>query len=178
MLGTASEVQEWDKTGPFTEISSTVSAVCDWCGPTDFYRMNDRPGRYDHDAPDSFESRFLGAPIREVPEKVQLANPVTHINGYCPPFLIMHGKADEAVLPEQSRLLHENLTAKGAKSKLMILPGYGHGFGKIPPEEVLEPVAEFFKKELSVPLRPSSQQPTANSQQPTHNSQLTKDTQC
>ena len=148
MLGTTEEVREWDQAGPFTKLSSHVQAVCDWCGPSDFYRMNDRPGAYDHDAPDSFESQFIGAPIREVPEKIRLANPVTHINGHCPPFLIMHGQEDKAVLPEQGQLLHDALLKKGAKSDFRVLPGYGHGFGKKTPADVLHPVVDFFKKEL------------------------------
>ncbi len=148
MLGTTTHIQDWDQAGPFTELPSSVQAVCDWCGPTDFCRMNDRPGAYDHDAPDSYESRFMGAPIRDIPEKVRLANPVTHINGYCPPFLIMHGQQDDAVIPEQSQLLHEALIAKGTRSEFILAPGYRHGFGKRTPKEVLEPVARFFKKEL------------------------------
>ncbi|MCP4349110.1 MAG: alpha/beta hydrolase [Desulfobacterales bacterium] len=161
MIGTASDIREWDRTGPFTELPSTVKAVCNWCGPTDFYRMNDRPGAYDHDDPDSFESRLMGAPIREVPETVRMANPVTHINGYCPSFLIMHGKDDDAVLPEQSQLLHERLLASGARSNLIILPGYGHGFGKKTPAEVLHPVVDFFKAELN-PESPQPQMPKGN----------------
>ncbi|MCG8634493.1 MAG: alpha/beta hydrolase [Desulfobacterales bacterium] len=148
MLGTTEEVRSWDNVGPFPDLPSNVQAVCDWCGPSDFSRMNDRPGMYDHDAPDSFESKFLGAPIRDVPDKVKEANPITHINGHCPPFLIMHGQNDAAVLPDQSKLLHDALTKKGARSELRILPGFGHGFGKETPKEVLHPVADFFKREL------------------------------
>ena len=112
--------------------------------------MNDRPGAIDHEAPGSYESMFLGAPILQVPEKVQIANPITHITQDCPPFLIMHGKDDESVIPEQSQLLHDALIAHGVKSRLILLPEYGHGFGKNTSNDIFEPVRAFFASKLDM----------------------------
>lgn len=53
-----------------------------------------------------------------------------------PPFLILHGTADTAVGPEQSRALHEHLVASGGQSLLYLIEGFGHGFFN--PGEVLE----------------------------------------
>jgi len=148
MLGTTIHVTNWDKSGPFTNLSSRVKAVCAWYGPTDFYRMNDRPGAIDHDAADSFESKFLGAPIRQVPDKVHEANPISHITKDCPPFLLMHGSDDEHVIPEQSKILHGALRAHGIESRLILLPGCGHGFAKKISQEIFEPVQRFFTGNL------------------------------
>ena len=63
----------------------------DYYGPSDFMRMNDTPGTMDHDAPDSPESQLIGAPIREHPDLVARANPISYIGPDTPPFLIVHG---------------------------------------------------------------------------------------
>lgn len=53
-----------------------------------------------------------------------------------PPFFILHGSADTAVPPGQSRLLHDRLTAAGGESLLYLIEGFGHGFFN--PGEVME----------------------------------------
>lgn len=108
--------------------SSAVQAVCDWFGPSDFRHMNDRPGAMDHDAPDSPESQLIGAPIQTHPDLVARANPITYVTPDAPPFLLMHGTADDVVLPNQSELLHAALVAAGVSASLVKLGGMGHGF--------------------------------------------------
>ena len=51
-------------------------------------------GRCDHGEPDSPESKYLGAPIAEVPDKVAQANPMTWVNADMAPLLIQHGRDD------------------------------------------------------------------------------------
>lgn len=53
-----------------------------------------------------------------------------------PPFFILHGTADTAVPADQSRELHERLSAAGGESLLYLIEGFGHGFFN--PGEVLE----------------------------------------
>ncbi|MBT3268776.1 alpha/beta hydrolase [Candidatus Poribacteria bacterium] len=127
---------------------ASVQAVCDWFGPTDFLRMNDQPGAIDHGSADSPESRLVGGPIREHPDRVAEANPATYVTSACPPFLIMHGAQDDLVLPSQSEILHDALTRAGVPSELVTLEGLGHGFGPDYPERVMEPVREFFRRHL------------------------------
>jgi len=148
MTGVASHIKKWDEQGPFRELPSAVQAVCDWSGPTNFYRMNEPPCTFDHDAPDSYESRLMGAPIREIPQKVASANPITYIDKNTPPFLIMHGMDDKTIIPNQSRLLHDALIKKGVDSKLIFLPGYGHKLGATAGTEAIDPVIRFFKQKL------------------------------
>jgi acetyl esterase/lipase len=148
MLGVSANVKKWDETGPFTELSSSVQAVCDWAGPSDFYRLNEPPCDFDHDSPDSYESRLLGAPIREIPEKVKAASPMTYIHEKAPPFLVMHGTRDKTIVPGQSRLLHDALVEKGVDSQLLFLDGYGHELKFNPRTEAIDPAIRFFKKHL------------------------------
>lgn len=109
-----------------------VQAVCAWYGPTDFLRMDDRPGGMTHLAADSPESRLLGAPVTERPDLVALASPMTYLTKArapkLPAFLLMHGTADTIVIYEQSEMFHAALEAVGADSTLVLLAGLDHGF--------------------------------------------------
>jgi acetyl esterase/lipase len=132
MLGVVQGIPELEGDLGNPHISSRVQAVCDWYGPSDFLRMNDVVGTMDHNAPDSPESQLIGAPIREHPDLVAKANPITYITEEraqdFPPFLIMHGGHDLTVIPNQSELLHNALVEAGADVTLVILGGLGHGF--------------------------------------------------
>ena len=126
LLGTAGDVEAWD-VGDYLDQSSRVQAVVDRYGPTDFLRMNDQPGRMDHDAADSPESQLVGGPIQAHPERARRANPITYVTPDDPPFLIMHGKRDELVPYQQSELLHAALDSAGVTSELILVDSLGHG---------------------------------------------------
>ncbi len=152
LLGTASDVREWDAMHPENQdVSSRPTVVCNWFGPTDFLRMNDFEGRIDHDAPQSPESLFIGGPIQQMPEKTQRANPIRYVSGDDPPMLLMHGEKDQAVPYNQSELLFAALEKAGVKSRLYKVVGGDHGFRgatEDTPEELVEMAAEFFDRHL------------------------------
>lgn len=161
LLGTAGGVREWDAIHEENAgYSSRPNAVCDWFGPTDFLRMNDFPSNINHDAADSPESRFIGAPIQTVPEKTQLANPINYISAETPPFLIMHGDRDMSVCYNQSELLHAALVKAGVPSTLYKVVGGGHGFRDAKsdtPESLFKMSADFFDQQFSVQSSGSNQ---------------------
>ncbi len=128
LLGVTAGVPELEGSLGHPEQSSAVRAVCSWYGPSDLLRMNDIRGAMDHDAPDSPESQLVGAPIQAHPDLVARANPITYVGPDAPPFLLMHGTADDVVIPSQSELLHSALVGAGAQSTLILLGGLGHGF--------------------------------------------------
>jgi len=129
LLGTTSDTKDFD-THPVTlKASPKVQAVCNWFGPSDFLRMNDFPGTLDHDSPESPESRFMGVPIQQHPQKTQRANPMTYVSPSDPPFLHMHGDKDRLVPFNQSELLHSALKQCGVQTSLYRVVDGGHGFG-------------------------------------------------
>jgi acetyl esterase/lipase len=83
---------------------------------------------FSHSDPESPESRLLGAPVLTVPEKARAANPVTYVRTDAPPFLIMHGLADNTVAHGQSVLLYEALAQKGNEVTLRLVDGLQHTF--------------------------------------------------
>ncbi|MGL6168864.1 MAG: alpha/beta hydrolase fold domain-containing protein, partial [Fusobacteriaceae bacterium] len=88
-------------------VSTEVEAVVDWFGPINFLTMDEQfinegiKGQV-HSSPDSFESQYLGADIRTIPEIVKKTNPETYISNSNPPFLIQHGTSDIFVPNTQS----------------------------------------------------------------------------
>jgi acetyl esterase/lipase len=95
LVGTTGEVRDFD-VGENLGYSSRVQAVCDFFGPTDFLQMDAHrlPGGQIHDAPDSPESKLIGGPIQDNPDKVRRVNPITYVTKSAPPFLIVHGTLD------------------------------------------------------------------------------------
>lgn len=126
LLGTSAEQSELEGTMGSLDQSSAVQGVVGFYPPTDFLQMvND--GLIDHYAADSPTALFLGAPVREVPEKAASANPIQYVSSSSPATLLLHGDADPVVPLVQSELLFDALTQQGVKSQLNVYPGYTHG---------------------------------------------------
>ncbi len=118
-------------TGGNAGVSSRVQAVVDWYGPTDFLAMRFYPatGAPDPDGASSPESRLLGGPIQGRPELAATANPIPFATPDDPPFLIMHGTADDQVPFNQSELLVDALRGQGVPVTFSPVAGAGHGTG-------------------------------------------------
>ncbi len=128
----------------YSEYSSAVQAVVDGYGPTNFGRIDeDRAAMpplgtdaesvaIGHVLPagdaDSFESRLLGTPVGCSPREVELADPVHYVRGECPPFLILHGKADSLIPCQQSQYLFEALNNAARDATLVLFENLQHGF--------------------------------------------------
>ena len=70
--------------------------------------------------------RSSGRTILDDPDEVQRANPVSHVSGDEPPFLLLHGEIDGLVSPGQSLLLHRALLDAGVASTRYVVGGAGH----------------------------------------------------
>ena len=131
MMGTSSGVPSMKgEVGEHAETSDRVTCVVDLFGPSDLLQMDRQApegARLKHDAPNSPESKLLGAPLQTIPERAQTANPITYITPDDPPFLILHGTSDAIVPFGQSVLLHDALQSAGVSSVFIPLEGAGHG---------------------------------------------------
>jgi acetyl esterase/lipase len=134
LVGTTGDEHEFESdtaSGDQSRTSSAVQAVVDFFGPTDFLQANAHRLDDDQDweAPDSSVSELLGGPIRQHPDRVAQANPITYISGDEPPFLIIHGQIDEIVPLHQSEILYQALVSHGVESELLVIEDGNHGWG-------------------------------------------------
>jgi len=141
----------------YTGVSSSVQAVVDFYGPTDFLIMDryvpkqppDSCGATDpHDAPDSPESLLLGCPVTECTDRVHQANPITYITPDDPPFLIFHGMFDCVVTPQSSIILDKALKDAGVETELVLVPHASHGLRDFTNKEVESKILTFFNRYL------------------------------
>ena len=133
--------------GKFTNTSSSVSAVVDWFGPTDFLIMDSCGSQMKHNDVKSPESSLIGGAIQENKDKVALVNPISYVNKNNPPFLIFHGDKDQLVPHCQSERLYTRLQQEGVKSDLVIIAGGGHGPG-VMIEKYYDRMVAFFKGQV------------------------------
>ncbi len=155
LLGTSGGERKFE-TAANPDVTSRVQAVCDFFGPIDVLQMDAHalPGaRLKHDPPSSPESRLIGGPIQENPEKAAAANPITYITADAPPFLIVHGGEDPLVPIHQSRLLFDALKSAGANVHLHKIRGAGHGQG-FEGAHIDSMVNKFFDSNLKGPPGP------------------------
>lgn len=117
------------KVGENTAFKSSVDAVVDWFGPTDFLKMDSCGSSMAHNPANSPESNLIGGAIQENKDKCALANPITYVNAGNPPFLILHGDEDPLVPHCQSEMLYNALQKAGVKSEFILVPGGKHGPG-------------------------------------------------
>ena len=70
---------------------------------------------------------YMGAPPgRDAPQYEQ-ASPIFHVTPDDAPILLIHGQNDRTVRPVQSDRMYEMLQEQGVESRLVRIPGGGHG---------------------------------------------------
>ncbi|MFC7582808.1 prolyl oligopeptidase family serine peptidase [Nonomuraea antimicrobica] len=68
-----------------------------------------------------------GRAFADHPDEVTRADPVSHVTGATPPFLLLHGDDDRIIAPVQTARLHRALRRAGVDSTRYVLEGAGHG---------------------------------------------------
>jgi acetyl esterase/lipase len=152
---TANVVELEDLCLGYAEVPCHVQAAVDWFGPTDFLKMDEQLadsglGFADHSEADSPESRYLGAKITEIPERVRRANPMTYIHADMPPILIQHGRLDPMVPVQQSIIFAQKLEQMVGLDRFEfdILERAEHGGPLFESEENLDRVFRFIDRYL------------------------------
>lgn len=160
LLGTSGGDKKLEGTvGKYPDQSSSVQAVLDMWGPTDFLQMDDHAlpnARFKHNDPRSPESLLLGGPVLENKDKVAAANPITYIDKQDPPFLIVHGSQDPLVPVHQSQLLEAALKKAKVPVQLIVVEGAGHGGRAFNTPETNELIRKFFDQHVKQSPRPDA----------------------
>ena len=79
------------------------------------------------------------------------ASPINHVSADDPPVLLIHGDADGVVPFEQSLFFRDAMTAAGVPTRLLTVPGGGHGPtfpGAVDPPDYLAAMVEWFDEHL------------------------------
>ncbi len=141
LLGTTEGVKALeDRSQGSPRESSRVRAVCDVSGPVDMFIPT-------HRFVGKLAVRWeFGGSAAEKPDLVRQADPSLYVKGGEPPFLIIHGDADELVVPANATKLAAALKAHGDTVILDMVPGGKH----IPLEgdKQRNEIVAFFKKHL------------------------------
>jgi acetyl esterase/lipase len=135
--------------GQYETYSSSVDAVVDWFGPTNFLVMDSCGSQMAHNPPDSPESGLIGGPIQDNKDKCALANPITYIDTNDPPFLILHGDKDPLVPYCQSEMLYNALQDAEVSSLYILVPNAQHGTGLFE-EKYFKMMTDFFKMKFNI----------------------------
>ncbi len=136
--------------------SSRVQAVVAWYGLYDFLQMRFYPLGRDAEAATSYEGKLIGAPVQQQPERAATANPITFVSSDDPPFLAMHGSADDVTPFNQSELLVDALTDAGVQARLYSVIGAGHSASYFDTAAHLQAVYDFIEEALENPDEPAS----------------------
>jgi len=152
MAGTTNNVKEYtvgSKTinvegdlGLYTNFSSKVDAVVDWFGPIDFAHFKDCSTCNDERSP---EAALIKGKPADNPDMLALINPTTFLDKTDPPFLVIHGEADNVVPFCQSVNFASALKEKGLLDEFISVPQGQHGPVTFN-ENTFNKMADFFLK--------------------------------
>jgi acetyl esterase/lipase len=145
-LGLTAGVAEFEGNGPNPEVSSRVSCVVDYYGPTDFTKSYGK-------SVDAAEvlPQFLGGDLEHEPLNHIVASPLNWVTPQAAPVLSIHGTEDRYVSYEQSVWLVDRLRAAGVEAELEKLDGAGHGFKGVDAERAEQRMFAFLDKHLRGP---------------------------
>ncbi len=118
LLGLTANQDLWEYSGGYPNISSEVAAVVDLFGPTDLSGMT-HPSYQD-----AFRDVFGEAINSE--EQMWSYSPLAYVSEDAPPFLILHGNADQVVALHHSERLYHALQDEGVPVELIVVHGGGH----------------------------------------------------
>jgi acetyl esterase/lipase len=157
LLGTTAGEKELTlKDSPHRQVSDRVQCVVDFFGPTDLTKMGAQAraepagakSKFDHDGPNSPESKLVGGPIQEKKAIAATANPITFVDKDDAPVLMVHGDSDPLVPLGQSEIFLDALKKVGVPAELVVIKGGGHGGAGFASKENLRKIESFFETHL------------------------------
>ena len=164
LLGTSGGVAALEGTQGNLDYSSSVQAVSNWYGPTDFTKVT--PAFTEPISPKVLEeyrgqpwylytvvtTQLLGGLVAQKPELAQAANPITYIDPQDPPFMVLHGDLDKIVPISQSEILVSALQSKGVPVTFVRKPEMTHSYqgenGEKFDPELIDLTLDFFEQTL------------------------------
>jgi acetyl esterase/lipase len=134
--------------GDYTSESSSVQAVIDFYGPTNFLTILKQSTPHGINVRAPALALLLGKPVEQVKDLAKLASPVYNVDKSDPPILIMHGDQDIQVPVNQSLELKGVYDENGLDAELVIVHGAGHSDPVYFTTKYMRIVEKFLKRVL------------------------------
>jgi len=149
LIGTTNNDKELEGTiGNYLNESSSVQAILDFYGPTDFLTILKQSTPHGLDVRVPALKLLLGKPVEEVPELARKASPVFQVDSTDPPIFIVHGDQDPQVPVNQSLELMAAYKKNNLEFQMEIIPGAAHGGDAYGKKELMETMNKFLKSVL------------------------------
>ena len=116
-LGVTGNDPKWEGDVCCLGVSSAVQAVVAFNPIVDLYQHKD-----------ASNAKFLGSTCAELPARCKEASPTNYVDGTLPPFLILHGTADQTAPYQQSAVMTAKMKAAGVRAELFSAEGAPHTF--------------------------------------------------
>jgi acetyl esterase/lipase len=142
LLGLTTKADGLEGAGGHADHDSSVQAVVNYFGPTDFTV----PGAW-NPVVVGLVSDFLGT-ADQTAEVMKKASPITYVKKEVAPVITFQGTVDPLVPHDQATRLHEALKKAGATERLEIIQNAGHGFSGPDAQFVNKAQLEFLQKYL------------------------------
>ena len=134
--------------GDHHEQSSSVQAIVDYFGPTNFLTILQQSTPHGLSVRVPALQLLLGDEPDEVPDLARLASPVFHVDRHDPPLLLIHGDQDPQVPINQSHELHAQYKKHKLPVHFEVVHGGAHGGGDFFDTRRNDLVREFFTRHL------------------------------
>ena len=139
-LGTVDDLKPYTENCFETSVDDdSIQAVITFTGIFDYTTSTNNLQAYFTD--------FFSTPLDEAPDLWAFASPITWVDPDDPPFLLVHGEADENIPPSYSTDFAAALDAVGVSNELLIIQNGTH-FTIINSEEAYQAITEFLQAEL------------------------------
>ncbi|MBR4040415.1 MAG: alpha/beta hydrolase [Clostridia bacterium] len=148
LLGLTDGDKRFD-TEDYAGQSSSVKAVVDCFGPTDLVKMIDNQYGAQPRNEENLLWALAGRDENTYQHVLKMISPISYVvpGRELPPFLILHGDADDVVLFEDSEALYDKLSQNGYEADLIRVSGAPHE-GDFWSEELLEIAFSFIQKNV------------------------------
>lgn len=134
--------------GKHPDLSSSVQAVVDYYGPTNFLTILKQSTPHGLSVRVPALQLLLGSQPEENPELAKLASPVFHVDRNDPPLLMIHGDQDPQVPINQSHELHGRYKQLGLTVEFEVIHGGAHGGPQFYDETRIDLVDRFFSRHI------------------------------
>ena len=140
-LGVTGGVAQFEGDGGNPGVSSRVSCVVNFYGPSDFTKSYGK-------SVDAAEvlPLWLGGDLKTELHKHQLASPLNWVTPEAAPTLLIHGTEDPYVAFEQAEWMQARYQQVGTEVELLKLEGAGHGFKGADADKANAAMFEFFAR--------------------------------